>query len=366
MQTLSANGNLRRQFRPPAGSKGNRQEQNRIRSSGVPADGFLRHKFLPLYEPGKQMPLQAEAGEQYFKSLEHLYALQKLEPFEVTGKPYPYNILLTHWDAGRTLAEANTDIELVIVQDEDNGYCLSAKETMDMGRCLYYVPVLPLYRLMENRKTRKAGKLLLTVYSYLYRFASVPYYRNPSYLEAEYEMLKDWLEQDDNFDEDNNKVVYQSEFNAAEHFGDIMRNRMAHPYAIDTFADRVETFRPANEFERDCLRVAEKTLNLYREYPTATIYNNVPERFLNEEDEDYDYYESPIRVDEYISFVAEVKGKVYDSLYDMINTEFQERSEMLEPEIITLYNGENKSVLTLDFERRLIAIIDDLVSLLDN
>jgi hypothetical protein len=366
MQTLSANGNLRRQLRPPAGSKGNGQEQNSICPVSVPADGFLRHRFLPLYEPGEQTPPEAEAGEQYFRSLQNLYSLQSLEPFDVSGKPYPYSILLTHWYAGRALTDTNPDIELTIVQDENRAYCLSARETMDMGRCLYYIPVLPLYRLMENRKTKRAGQLLLGVFSYLYKYASVPYYRNPSYLETEYEMLKDWLEQDDNFDEENKRVVYQSQFNEAEYFGDIMRKRIAHPYAMDTFPHRVENFRPKNEFERDCLRIAEKTLNLYHAYPMASIYNNVPDPFLNEEDDDYDYYESPIRIDEYISFVAEIKGKVYDSLYDMINTEFQERSEMLEPEIITLYNGENKSVRTLDFERRLIAIIDDVVSLLDD
>jgi hypothetical protein len=76
--------------------------------------------------------------------------------------------------------------------------------------------------------------------------------------------------------------------------------------------------------------------------------------------------EENIRVNEYISFIAESEGSLYDSLSEMVNSEFNERGNIEEPVIIRLYNQLNEQRDSLDFERRLFAMITDLCTLLND
>jgi hypothetical protein len=101
---------------------------------------------------------------------------------------------------------------------------------------------------------------------------------------------------------------------------------------------------------------------LYTEYPTASIFRNAP---LHEEDPYNDDYENgAIGMQKYISFIADTKGWLYESLTDSINNEFNEYAEMEEPTISKSFDGSKMTADNLDFENRLFALLDDLCSLL--
>ena len=77
-----------------------------------------------------------------------------------------------------------------------------AQERYNTGAMLYYIPVIPLYQMLRNKRRNKTGLLLLSVCTYLYRIADIPYYRQEgSYLYWIYEMLTEWLEQDEEVDD---------------------------------------------------------------------------------------------------------------------------------------------------------------------
>lgn len=77
-----------------------------------------------------------------------------------------------------------------------------AQERYNTGATLYYIPVIPLYQMLRNKNRKKTGLLLLSVCTYLYRIADIPYYRQEdSYLYWIYEMLTEWLEQDEEVDD---------------------------------------------------------------------------------------------------------------------------------------------------------------------
>jgi len=68
----------------------------------------------------------------------------------------------------------------------------------------------------------------------------------------------------------------------------------------------------------------------------------------------------------YISFIADTKGWLYESLSDSINNEFNEYGAIEEPTITKQFDGIEITTNNLDFENRLFVLLDDLCTLLHN
>ena len=86
------------------------------------------------------------------------------------------------------------------------------------------------------------------------------------------------------------------------------------------------------------------------EYPTASIFRNAP---LPEQDfynDDFRKNEA-IGMEKYISFIADTKGWLYESLSDSINNEFNEYGIMEEPSISKSFDGSKLTNSNLDFEK---------------
>ena len=66
----------------------------------------------------------------------------------------------------------------------------------------------------------------------------------------------------------------------------------------------------------------------------------------------------------YISFIADTKGWLYESISDSINNEFNEYGAMEEPVISKSFDGSEITAESLDFENRLFALLNDLCGLL--
>ena len=81
------------------------------------------------------------------------------------------------------------------------------------------------------------------------------------------------------------------------------------------------------------------------------------------EDNDDDENEI-IGMEKYISFIADTKGWLYESLSDTINNEFNEYGAMEEPTISKRFNGSEISTANLDFEKRLFGLLNDLSGIL--
>lgn len=376
MQTLSATTGIQQELRPFTRCKGGQPEQTPVSPCGFTADGFLNHCFLPLYEQATELPDIKEVETGVFNSLSILEKQYDIQVMDVSDKPYPYNILLAYWNAEQQVCKGKSQTELFIISDDTENVKLATKEYVATGHTLYYIPVLPLYRLLKSGTDKRSAELLLSVCAYLYHITGVPYYRDDdSYLFYHYEILEDWIENDlDQMDEQNINLQ-RSALRSANHYGDIMQRKLFNKYHLEYFEERVQQFHAHNAFAAQCFELAKSALNLWNSFPDGYLFRHIADTFpekeeRNEEDED-EYNEEErdniILLSEIVSFIAENEGHLYDSLAEMVNSEFNEKNSTQEPVLINVYDGQlNGHIDSLDFERRLFDLIDNLCTLLND
>ncbi|OXA71222.1 hypothetical protein B0A67_13240 [Flavobacterium aquidurense] len=361
MQTIQTVRAIRRKHKQASQCPGSKKEPEQFRSTRTPADGFLRHYFLPLFQKGKKLPDQLQVENDFFNSLAILTKLYSFETIEVTNKFYPYNILLVYADIQKQFSQSVQDIELKIIQDDDGTVKLATQHCYNTDNTLYYIPVLPLYKLLKNSKHKQTAELLLSVFAYLYHIAGIPYYReDSSYLYYHYECMEEWILEDlqDEESEGGNSMV--SELNKAVYYGEIMLRKIYNPYHLNCFKKRVDNYKPSSPFEKDCLNVGKQAFELLRRYPSDTIFRNTSNEVFESE-------EGIIRAEQYISFIADTDGILYKNIQRVINDEFNECSEIEEPTLLQIYDSQNELThKALDFECRLFPLLNDLCTLLNN
>lgn len=361
MQTIQTVREMGRKRRPACRCARSKKQPEQFRSARPFADGFLRHSFLPVFEMGKKVPSQNQVEKDFFSSLAVLSRLYGFKVLDTTGKSYPYNILLAHSDAQKQLKGFGQDIELSIMQDDDGSVKLATKHLYNTCNTLYYIPILPLYRLLQNSKKKPTAELLLSVFAYLYHIAGIPYYReDSSCLYYHYECMEEWLiDELENEDcQGGNSMI--SELNTASYYGDVMHRKMYNTYHLNVFEKRIECYKFNTDFEKDCLSVAKQALALMLEYPSSTIFQSTSNREFESE-------EGIIRAEQYISFIADTDGALYENIARVINDEFNECSEIEEPTLLQIYDTQNKLTdKALDFEYRLFPLLNDLCTLLNN
>ncbi|MDX2001821.1 MAG: hypothetical protein SFW35_05290 [Chitinophagales bacterium] len=345
------------------GRKRNSQQQAEVRPAADVANGFLKATFLPKLET-MQTVADATAIEKtendFYRSLSRLAKhYEGFEPTDTRAFGYPYNMALSVWETENHLKRKVKDwSSLRLVQDDKDKTFFITEHRYDTGMNLYYIPVIPIYRMLRNRRTKKTASLLLSVCSYLYHIADIPYYRQEgTHLYWEYEMIKDWIEQDDECKEDNRLA----ELAIAEWAGDRMEQKLFNRKNLEVLAQRIKAFRPENQYEQECLQLAQQALSLYTDYPATNVFAHGTYGRYDEEQE-----EVVIRMDKYISFVATTKGWLYETLADCINNEFNEYGEMEEPLIEKKFDGTPLTIDSLAFEDKLFTLMDELCYLLNN
>ena len=346
------------------GRKRNSQRQTEISSNANVANGFLRTSFLPKLKETKTVQAckkTVKTQRDFYKSLSQLAEHYKIEPIQTNQFEYPYNMALAVWDMEEKLKQRVLNWEEIrLIQDSKKTYFIS-EEKHNTGTTLYYIPIEPLYQMLHDPKRKKNAQLLISVCSYLYHIADIPYFRQEeSYLYWMYEMHKDWVEQDDETEE---IEVYKQEFGKAELIGDSIEKKLFNRVNLQVFEQRLNTFKSRDTFDHDCWQMACNAFALYTEYPSASVFRNAP---INEDPEREEEENEIIGMEKYISFIAHTKGWLYESIADSINNEFNEYGVMQEPTIRKRFDGKDVNNTNLDFENRLFALLNDICNLLYN
>ncbi|MES2108931.1 MAG: hypothetical protein V4577_09305 [Bacteroidota bacterium] len=376
MQTLSATTSIQQGLRPVTRCEGSQSEQTPVSPCGFIADGFLNHCFLPIYEPAAELPDIKEVEEGVFNSLSLLEKHYDIALLDVSDKPFPYNILLAYWNAEQQVCKGKSYTELFIISDDTENVKLATKEYVSTGHTLYYIPVLPLYRLLKSGKDKRSAELLLSVCAYLYHITGVPYYRDEdSYLFYHYEILEDWIENDLDQMDERDINFERSALRSANHYGDIMQRKLFNKYHLEHFSERVQQFQADSLFAEQCLKLATNALDLWTSFPDGFLFRHIgdsfPEKEESSEEDDDEYNEeerdNTILLSEIVHFIAENEGSLYDSLAEMVNSEFNEKGSTQEPVLVKVYDHQlDENNDTLDFERRLFDLIDNLCVLLND
>jgi hypothetical protein len=340
------------------------KRQTEISTNTNVANGFLKSVFLPKLKTKQSLQAckkTAKTERDFYQSLSKLAEHYGIEPMQTQIYGYPYNITLAMWDIETKLKSTHLNWDsLRLVQDSKKTFLVS-EERYDTRTTLYYIPIVSLFEMLHNPKHKKTAQLLVSVCSYLYHIADIPYYRQGnSYLYWMYEMMWDWVEQDDETVE---TEKYKSELRQAEQIGDKIEQKLFNRINLELFEQRLNNFKSLGEFDQECLELASKVFLLFTEYPTTSIFRNAP---ISEQDPyNEDCENEIIGMEKYISFVADTKGWLYESLSDSINNEFNEYGAMAEPTICKQFDGSEIIASNLDFENRLFPILNDLCGLLD-
>ena len=344
------------------GRKPSAERQAEISTDSNATNGILNCTFLPKLKTAPSAQACKKTERDFYKSLSRLAEHYSIEPMQTKDFDFPYNITLSMWDMETKVKRTNINWDsFKLVQDSKKTFFVS-EERYNVGTTLYYIPIAPLFKMLKDPKRKKTAQVLLSVCSYLYHIADVPYYRQEdSYLYWLYETHKDWVEQDEETDE---TETYRSELRNAEYIGDRIEQKLFNRSNLKIFEQRLNRFKSLDTFDRECWQVACNAFALCTEYPKATFFRNAP---LPEEDPyDDDYETEAIGMEKYISFIADTKGWLYESLSESINNEFNEYGKMEEPTICKAFDGSKITQGNLDFENRLFELLDDLSYLLYN
>ena len=350
------------------GRQRNTERQNESSTDSHATHAFLKCSFLPKLKdtPSVQDWEKTDKMERdFYQSLSQL-----TEHYEITPAPskhlgFPYNIAFALEDIKKQLKiKVKIWEEIRLVQDKKKTYLLS-EERYNTGATLYYIPIIPLYRLSKNPNYKQATQLLQSVCSYLYHVADVPYYRQQeSYLCWMYEMISEWLI----YDETEDTPEYLREIKQSEWIGNYMEQKIFNHENLGRFKEWINRFENRDSFETDCLLLACDTLALYEMFPSATIYGSIQQDKRNTSHDDYDedYHERTITMEKYVSFCADDKGILFQTLFDSVNAEFQECTEIEEPSTQKRFDGTNVSNDNLDFENCIFPLIERLIDILNS
>ncbi|MFP5436750.1 MAG: hypothetical protein ACLGH8_03115 [Bacteroidia bacterium] len=285
---------------------------------------------------------------------------------DTRGFAYPYGREVALHEAARLLKDKHSQHIEMDLQEDNGSFTLHATECYYTGNMLFYIPVLPVHYLMQDKKRRKAARLLLCIFSYLYHRAGVPYYTEDSYLYWHYEMVTEWLANDPDDWEQEAYYDYISQSRAAVQYGETMLRRLLNAIHLEHFEQWTDDFTPADKFDSDCHNLARKFYTLCREYPERSLYSHADRSCLPDfEIEDYDDSEC-ITMEKYISFVASTEGWLYENIQQSVNGYFNESLSKQEPVLKRCFDGKEQNDDSLDYEYRLFPLINELCYLLNN
>jgi len=352
-------GRVRQLATKTKGRKPSAERQAEIRTNSNATNGILKCTFLPKLKTAKSVQACQKTERDFYKSLSQLAEHCSIEPMQTHSFKFPYNVVLAMWDMEVKAKRTNINWDgFKLIQDSTKTY-FTSEERYNTGTTLYYIPVVPLFKMLKDPKRKKTAKLLVSVCSYLYHIAQIPYYRQEeSYLYWLYEMMNDWVEQDEETEETES---YKSELRNAEYIGDRIEQKLFNRTNLKVFEQRLNRFKSVDMFDKECWQVACNAFALCTEYPNTTIFSNatLPEKDPYDDDEN-----EVIGMEKYISFIADTRGWLYESLSDTINNEFNEYGAMEEPTISKRFDGSEIPKANLDFENRLFGLLNDLGGLL--
>ncbi len=311
----------------------------------------------------------------FYQSLSQLTEHYGIYPMETKDFEYPYNIVLSIWDIKKQLNDKIEHWDHIRLVERGEKTYLTSKERYNTNATLYYIPIIPLYKILKDKNRKKTAQLLLSVCSYLYLNVNIPYYRQEvSYLYWMYEMMSDWIEEEIDKNDSSKEELLQAEI-----IGDFMEQKISHIKNIEFFRQRLTQFKSKDNFDGECFRLSEKVHQLYKDYPDEQFlrnakYNNISEQEISKQeglDEDNDCYhyhdeETVVSMDKYVSFYADDRGMLNQNIIDSVNNEFNEYGELQEPIIFKNFDGSPLHNDNLDFEDRLFELISHLTFILSN
>ena len=339
-----------------AGCKRDNARQKELGSCRGIADGFLRNLFVPKVKAVIDNHTSKTADRltaDFNRSLELVTSYYKIDLKPCKDLVYPYNISATLCELEKTLKPRLNNYEDVRLIKENSTVYIIVEDVFYTKMELFYMPVIPLYKALKRKNQRSTANLLLSIFSYLYSVANVPYYRDrDSFLYGNYEMIEDWEKEEGEPD----SLLFQ-EINNAKIFGDYMLKKIKCPKNLHYLKNRIKAFIPTNDFDTEVLNLANQTLKLYKEFPKEQITRNVKQFG------DLHHDENMTTLEQYVGFCADSDGNLQGQLLACVNSELLEY-DIQHPIMQKKFNGNIIVETEESFEYKIFELISNLCTVL--
>ncbi|WP_345951301.1 hypothetical protein ABDD95_07675 [Mucilaginibacter sp. PAMB04274] len=300
---------------------------------------------------------------EFFRSFAFLQNSYELPVLQYDNLPFPQNVAAAYAEAAAAVKKLDANANCIIVRDEKHLATLAVLKTYDTGRCLYYIPVRPLWHLVQTAEQQPLAELLLSIYSYLYQVAGIPFYsESGSYMDCQYDSLQNWIDEaeydsvEDQACADEQTKEMDTLRSAGEGLLVLLRDRRW----LDSWEANLAAYRQTAGCRVDFVELAEQLLALYRAYPQNGLFDNIRDDLIEPEENER------IRGEQYISFYWSGNDCFYDMLFEMVNNDFQECGITDEPTSIRLFDTlQATKGDDLAYERKLFELIDGLCEFLN-
>lgn len=348
METATAIRQVNRKVRPSARCQRGRAQLAKKRTARVGRNGFLKHQFKPFWAFDGD---RDRAKREFSNSLSQLCSYYGLAIPQPADNVFPQNIYQTWQVVSEALKAKHKQLECIITSDEQHIATLATISRYDTGMNLYYIPVRPLWYWVQSSQGQRLAELLLAICAYLHQVVKIPFYsENSSYVGCQYQMIEDWVNDDQEDEEDRQQQL--DELYVMHNAGLKLHEQIRKHYYLEQFGHIIENFCPVDSWEKEWEAMGMEFLQLHGNYPNRSIFDNIYSGLLYPEDEER------ISADQYISFYWSGQGCFADTLFDTINCNFQEIAYMDEPMHLQTFDRlpENDSP-DFDFEDRLFELV---------
>jgi hypothetical protein len=357
MESASVIRRPRRTVRPPAGRKGSTAKPIKKRTAGMHRNGFLNHSFNPFW--GVAFPDWKSAEREFFTSLHNFCHLYGWTVPDHSGLPFPHNVSAAYKDVS-ALIGTDRDIKLHICQDESHKLCLATVKTFDTSYHLYYIPVRPLWKIRGVKTEQYLYKLLIAVFAYLYQVAGVPFFNEPGTIDSNYDTIRNWLDEEDDEQEEFFRERQRTELNQLQLAGDTLQPEIQKPFSLKELETCLAGYQASENCDAYLMEVVFEIIKLVKDYPKRAIKETMHYGF-EPGDNDIIYWE------QYISFYWSGEDCLSETLYQMINDEFQEMGCQEEPLHVQWFDRPQEKVThVFDYEPRIFSLIGRLSGILND
>ena len=364
MDTLSQPGSLPSKHAPTHG----RRVRPRKPAPALPAQpvapAFLRHRFLPLAGDHPVLSRNRRVQGEFFRSVDNLTRLYGLVVPEVTDLPYPLNIHTVFVQLKEQLERVQPALSLAILQTSDGVTTLATAKEVDLQGCLYYIPLLPIFRLLRRKKARQITPILLGIAAYIRQKMGMPCYSDwGSYMANVHGILEQWVDDMDGERDEKESAEYYREFRRAERIGYYMQRKLRQPVRITKMAAHFKAFVPAGIWETRLQQLAVYFLQLDLAFPDRCLFNEIPAGFLEDEARE----EDRVSKEQYLSFVYDHYSWLGEEVNDYVETSLQE-CPVVDAPVTVQYFHEPQPVERHDpaYEEACLRLLNEFAYLLNN
>lgn len=358
MEATTAIRNVGRAVRPPARCQRGTAQPAKKRTCRLSGNGFLNHRFRPFWGYNGN---REKAEREFLCSLSNLCNHYGLSLPDCVNGVFPQYIYETWQVISQKLKAKDEQLECIIAGDNNHSAVLTTVCRYDTGRCLYYIPVRPLWYWVQTSQGQRLAELLLSLFAYLHQVVQIPFFtENGSYLGSQYQMIEDWVNDDVDGDESEKQNQLDTLY-TMHNAGLKLYAQIRKPEYVERFENIVLNFNHQDNWELEWKSIAVDFLQLYQQYPHRSIFDHIHADLLYPENEDR------ISADQYISFYWSGNDSLTDTLFDAIDCSFQEIAYMDEPMHVQKFDRlPEMSLPDFDFENRLFELVNSLCKQLNN